>query len=83
MFVSPWDVLGSLAENRKRKSVPVRFTWILRVSHQICAKSRRSIDLNQIYLFLQTELLSNNVFAKIVSKGRSRIFKIQITAAYF
>jgi hypothetical protein len=26
MFVGPWVILGSLAENRERKSVPVRFT---------------------------------------------------------
>ena len=52
------------------------------VSHQICAKSRRSIDSNK-FVFLQTELVSDNVFAKIVSEGQSRIFKIRILAAYF
>ena len=44
---------------------------------------RQINDLNQIYLFLRTELVSNNVFAKIVSEGRSSIFIIQISAAYF
>ena len=69
MFVGLWVVLGSLAEKCERKSVPVCFTWNLRMPHQICAESRRSIDSNQISLFFRTELVSNNVFAKIVSEG--------------
>jgi hypothetical protein len=53
------------------------------VSHRICAKSRRSIDSNQICYFFRTELVSNNVFAEIVSERRSKYLKFKYRLHFF
>jgi hypothetical protein len=76
-----WRWFGSL--KIERKSMPVRFTWILRVSHQICAKSRRSIDSSQFYLFFWTELVSNNVFASLLVKVGVEYLKFKYAAHIF
>jgi hypothetical protein len=68
-----WKMRGATRWKLK-KSVSVRFTWILHESHQICAKSRPSIDSNQIYLFLQTELVSNRSEWNIWNSNMQHIF---------
>ena len=84
MFVGLWVILGSLAEKSRKKKCAGIFHVKIYVCHieSVPKVVGVLIPIKFIY-FLRTELVSDNVFAKIVSEGWSRIFKIQISAAYF